>query len=67
MSIWAHYPEELAEASAPFLNEPWRRWVLNGDIDFYNVPQDEIDRVVFDGTKAFMEARQEAINMMEDR
>ncbi len=51
MSYWSHHPELLEEVTTNFIPEPWKSQVENGDVDFYDVPDDIKFKAMKEGTE----------------
>ncbi len=51
MSYWNNHPELLEEVTTNFLPEPWKSQVENGDVNFYDVPDDIKFKAVQEGTE----------------
>ena len=53
MSYWSHHPEKLEEVTTNCMPEPWKSQVENGDIDFYDVPDDIKFKAMKEGTEDY--------------
>lgn len=55
MSYWRDNPEELEEIATEYLPEPWQTQVIDGGLEFREVPQKIRIKAVMEATDGYLE------------